>query len=107
MHQSPLQHVEAGGFGVQNVSYSAADFQRVVDLYRDHVDGLKLDPSARRRADAQVATIEAQLMDEPDQAIVQAAGKTLKTIVEGAIGGALGNVAAEPGVWAPLLSMFG
>ncbi|WP_176454655.1 hypothetical protein [Tardiphaga sp. OK246] len=53
-----------------------------------------------------MATIEAQLQDEPDPTIVKAAGKSLKTIVEGAIGGAIGNAAANPGVWTALLSLF-
>jgi hypothetical protein len=44
--------------------------------------------------------------NEPDEGIVNAAGKSLKTIIEGAIGGALGNAAANGGVWAPLLSLF-
>lgn len=107
VHNSPFQHVEAGGHGTQNTSYSANDLGAIIELYRQHVDELGLDSAARRRADAQVATIEAQLIDEPDPGIVKAAGKSLKTIVEGAIGGALGNAVANPGVWTPLLAMFG
>ena len=108
-HNSPIQHIGAGGHGVQNTHYQATrnDLQGIVEVYRRHVDELALDPAARRRADAQVATIEAQLLDEPDPTIVKAAGKSLKTIVEGAIGGAIGNTAANPGVWAALLSLFG
>lgn len=108
IHNSPIQHVAAGAHGVQNTSYQVTknDLRAVIDTYRKHVEELKLDPVARRRADAQVATLEAQLQDEPDPTIVKAAGKSLKTIVEGAIGGAAGNVLANPAVWTTLLSLF-
>ena len=106
MHNSPLQHVSSGGHGVQTTSYSSDDLRSIVELYKNHVDELGLDPVQRRRADAQVGTIEAQLLDEPDPTIIKAAGKSLKTIVEGAIGGAAGNALAAAPIWAPLLSMF-
>lgn len=106
MHNSPLQHISSGGHGVQTTTYSPDDLQAIVALYKRRVDELGLDAAQRRRADAQVATIEAQLIDEPDPTIVKAAGKSLKTIVEGAIGGAAGNALASAPIWAPLLSMF-
>jgi hypothetical protein len=107
MHNSPFQHISAGGHGVQTTSYSSDDLRSVVALYKERVDELGLDAAQRRRADAQVATIEAQLIDEPDPTIVKAAGKSLKAIVEGAIGGAAGNALAAAPIWAPLLAMFG
>ncbi|MDZ7909047.1 MAG: hypothetical protein U5N10_13030 [Gemmobacter sp.] len=107
MHNSPLQHISSGGHGTQTTTYSSDDLRSIVALYRQHVDGLGLDDAQRRKADAQVATIEAQLMDEPDPSIIKSAGKSLKTIVEGAIGGAAGAAIAAAPVWAPLLSMFG
>lgn len=106
MHNSPLQHISPGGYGVQTTSYSIDDLQAVVELYKRHVDDLGLDTQQRRRADAQVATIEAQLMDEPDPTIIKSAGKSLKTIIEGAIGGAAGNVLVSASTWAPLLTYF-
>jgi hypothetical protein len=108
VHNSPIQQVGPGGHGVQNTYYelNRADLESVIELYRLHVDELGLDAATRRRADAQVATIEAQLLDEPDPAIVKSAGRSLKTIVEGAIAGALGDAIANPGVWMPLLSLF-
>ncbi len=106
MHNSPLQHIGVGGSGSQTVSYSSRDLRSVVDLYRQKVDELDLDPAQRRRADAQVATIEAQLIDEPDPTIIEAAGKSLKRIIEGAIGGAAGSAIAAAPLWAPLLGMF-
>ena len=107
---SPFQHIEAGGHGVQNIQYQTAvnDLRAVIDLYRQHVGSLNLDSTQRQRADKAVATIEAQIVDDdPDQGIVKSAGKSLKTIIEGAIGGALGNAVANPGIWAPLFAMFG
>jgi hypothetical protein len=106
MHNSPLQHVSPGGHGIQTTSYSPNDLEAVVALYRQHVEELGLDATRRRRADAQVATIEAQLMDEPDPTIVKAAGKSLKTIVEGALGDAAGTALVAAPIWAPLISMF-
>jgi hypothetical protein len=106
MHNSPLQHVAEGGHGIQTTSYSSDDLRSVVTLYKQQVEELGLDAPQRRRADAQVATIEAQLADEPDPTIIRAAGRSLKTIVEGALGGAAGSAIAAAPVWAPLLSMF-
>ncbi len=103
---SPIQHIEAFGFGVQTTSYSSDKLSEIVDLYRRHVDELRLDQADRRRADAQVATIEAQLMDEPDPTIIQKAGRSLKTIVEGALGGAAGTALGSSAVWAPVLALF-
>lgn len=109
LHNSPLQHLSAGAYGVQNTSYQITngDLQAIVDGYRRNVDELGLDPALRRRADKAVSTIEGQLVDDdPDEGVIKAAGKSLKTIVEGAIGGAIGNVVANPGAWALLLSLF-
>jgi hypothetical protein len=107
MHNSPLQHVSPGAHGTQTTNYSSDDLRSIVALYQQHVDELGLDDAQRRRADAQVATIEAQLIDEPDPSIIKAAGKSLRTIVEGAIGGAAGTAIAAAPVWAPLIWTFG
>ncbi|WP_373928670.1 hypothetical protein QTN93_00480 [Sphingomonas aerolata] len=106
MNNSPLQHNAAGSHAVQNNNFAINDLKAIVDLYRQQVDGLSLDASQRRRADAQVATIEAQLLDDPDPTIINAAGKSLRNIVEGAIGGAAGNALSLAGTWAPLINMF-
>jgi hypothetical protein len=44
----------------------------------------------------------ASSVDEPDPTIVNAAGKSLKSIIEGAIGGAMGNTIGNPDVWTRL-----
>ncbi|MEN3951946.1 hypothetical protein [Iodidimonas sp. SYSU 1G8] len=106
MYNSPIQNIAPGGHGVQATFYSYDELESIVALYKRHVDELGLDKAQRRRADAQVATIEAQLIDEPDPTIIRAAGKSLKTIIEGAIGGAAGNAIAAAPIWTPLFSMF-
>lgn len=106
MNNSPLQHVATGGSGHQTVSYSTGDLEELISVYRTNVDDLNLSEAQRRKADAQIATIEAQLLDQPDPTIVTAAGRSLRTIVEGAVGGAAGNLLSSAPVWAPLLSMF-
>lgn len=107
MNQSPFQFNSEGANGVQTTSYSTNDLQSVVELYRKHVDEFELDNDQRRRANAQVATIEAQLIDEPNPTIIEAAGRSLKTILEGAIGSAAGNALASSPLWMHLLSLFG
>lgn len=105
---SPIQQVGSGGSGVQNVAYKIDKqaLQDVLSIYHRHVDELGLSEADRRRADAQVGTIEAQMLDDPDPGIVKVAGGSLKSIVEGALGGALGNVITNAAVWAPLLALF-
>lgn len=106
MHNSALQHVSPGARGTQTIAYPTSDLRAVVELYKNNVEELGLDAVQRRRADSQVATIEAQLLDDPDPTIIKAAGGSLKSIVEGAIGGAAGNLIASAPIWAPLLSLF-
>lgn len=108
VHNSPIQQIGQGGHGVQNTSYSfnATDLRQIIELYRANVDTLGLDTAAKKRADAQVATIEAQLQDEPNPVIVREAGKSLRSIVENALGGAAGAAITSPGVWEPLLNLF-
>ena len=108
VHNSPIQQVGPGGSGSQQVHYKMdkTHLKALVEFYHQHIEELNLDAPARRRADAQIATIEAQLQDEPDPTVIKAAGKSLKNIIENAIGGALGNVATNPGAWAALLTFF-
>lgn len=107
VNQSPFQVNSAGSHGVQNTSYSTNDLQSVVDLYRKHVDELGLDDVQRRRADAQVVAIEAELMEDPNSTIAENAGKSLKTILEGAVGSATGSALASSPLWTQLISLFG
>jgi hypothetical protein len=94
---------QAGAEATQNqlVSYRAqklADLARLVREFADHLDELKLDTRVKQRAKAQLATIEAQLSDDPDPVIVRQAGRTLRAITEGAVGSLIA-AAVQPAVW--------
>jgi hypothetical protein len=91
----------------QTVSYSREDLddlRRLVEMFDAHLDDLNLDAAAKQKAMVQVATIKAQLQDDPDPVIVKQAGRTLRNVTEGAIGSLLAN-AVQPAVWA-LASLF-
>ena len=60
---------------------------------------LGLDPTQKRNAEAQIATLKAQLTDEPDPVIVKQAGRTLRSIPEGTISSLLAYAAVQPPVW--------
>lgn len=95
----------------QKTTYEAhnnSDLQMLVDLIRENLAALKLPTNDEKKVKAQIATIEAQLLDEPNPSIINEAGKTLKNITEGAIGSLLA-AAAQPGLWdavKALLSKF-
>jgi hypothetical protein len=101
MSNSPVQ--QAGPHSAQNqtVTYSAndlADLRRVVAELTSHLAELRLDARQQQRAEAQIATLKAQLADDPDPVIVQQAGRTLRSITEATIG-ALVASAAQPIIW--------
>lgn len=81
------------------------DLRHLVELMRAHLGELELSSEQKRAAEAQIATLDAQLIDEPNPAIVKEAGRSLKNITEGAIGSLLAN-AAQPGIWGAIQSML-
>jgi len=111
--QAPTVHISGGNFhnspiGVgktvnQTISFNDSrtinDLQHLVEVFEKHIDELMLEPAARRKATVQLATIKAQLGDEPDAVIITQAGRTLRNITEGAIGSLIAT-AAQPSVWA-------
>lgn len=104
---SPIQQGGAQANMTQTVSYSREDLddlRRLVEMFDAHLDDLNLDAAAKQKAMVQVATIKAQLQDDPDPVIVKQAGRTLRNVTEGAIGSLLAN-AVQPAVWA-LASLF-
>jgi hypothetical protein len=104
---SPIQQGGAYANMTQTVSYSREDLddlRRLVEMFDAHLDDLNLDAAAKQKAMVQVATIKAQLQDDPDPVIVKQAGRTLRNVTEGAIGSLLAN-AVQPAVWA-LASLF-
>jgi hypothetical protein len=78
------------------------DLARLVTDLSKHLDELNLDARRKQRAEAQIATLKAELAGEPDgepdSTIVRQAGRTLRSITEGAIG-SLVATAAQPSVW--------
>jgi hypothetical protein len=99
---SPVQQGGVESAQSQAVTYSAqdlADLSRLVSEIAAHIDELRLDTRQKLKANAQIATLKAQLTDEPDPVIVKQAGRTLRNITEGAIGSLLAT-AAQPTVWA-------
>ena len=74
------------------------DLARLVREFTDHIDELHLSQREKQRAEAQIATLQAQLTDDPDPLIVGRTISTLRNITEGAIGSLLAT-AAQPTIW--------
>ncbi len=103
MNDSPIQQGGVQSTQNQTVSYGPqdlADLNRLVTEFTSHLGELQIDERQRQKAEAQIATLQAQLTDEPDPVIIKQAGRTLRNITEGAIGSLLATAATQPGVWA-------
>jgi cation transport regulator ChaC len=101
MQNSPVQQGGAQSTQQQTITFSdnqIADLSRFVNELASHLEELPIDAAQKRKVDAQLATLKAQLSDEPDSVIVSQAGRTLRNILEGAIGSLLAT-AAQPTVW--------
>jgi hypothetical protein len=101
MSNSPIQQGGIQSTHTQNVIYSAQDISDLTKLVAEltsHLGELGLDDAGKRKAEAQIATINAQLLHEPDPVIINQAGRTLRNIVEGAAGSLLAT-AVQPTVW--------
>jgi hypothetical protein len=81
-----------------NVGIQAQDVTKLVAELKTHLHELNLDAHDKRRAEAQIATLEAEVEGDPDPVIVAQVGRTLRNITEGAIGSLLAT-ASQPGVW--------
>lgn len=81
-----------------NSGFQQEDLSRLVKELTQHLDELGLDERGKQRANAQIATLRAELAGEPDPSIVKQAGHTLRNITEGAIGSILAT-ATQPTVW--------
>lgn len=84
---------------------SSDKLQELVELMNAHLGELKLSPENERKAKAQLATIQAQLLDTPNPTIIKEAGRSLKSITEGVVAGLIAT-AAQPGVWAGIHSLL-
>jgi hypothetical protein len=81
-----------------NIGIQPQDLSRLVTEFTNHLDDLSLAGRQKQRAEAQIAALKAELAGVPDPAIVKQAGRTLRSITEGAIGSLLAT-AAQPTVW--------
>ena len=80
------------------VSVSDADLRRLITELGGRLNELQLGVDEKRAAQTQLDTLNAQLNDTPDPAIVQEAGRTLRRLTEGAISSLIAKT-AEPQVW--------
>jgi hypothetical protein len=101
MENSPIQQGGVQSTQQLTMPYSpheVTDLRRLVAEVSSHLDELRLEPAQQRRATAQLGTLDAQLSDDPDPIIVKQAGRTLRNILEGAVGSLLAT-AAQPPIW--------
>jgi hypothetical protein len=91
--QNSERFTQAATVGIQ-----PHDLARLVNELTAHLDELNLDARQKQRAEAQIATLKAELTGDPDPAIVKQAARTLRSITEGAVGSLLAT-AAQPGIW--------
>lgn len=110
---APTVHISGGNFNQSPIGIGSTvtqavtfnnqkdidDLRYLLEVFEKHIDELRLDAAAKRKATTQLITINAQLEDEPDPVIVKQAGRTLRNITEGAIAGLIAT-AAQPTVWA-------
>lgn len=86
---------------------SPQEIKKLVDEFEAHIDELALNPQERRRAEAQIATLKAESVQEPNVALVRQAARSLRNITEGAIGSLIAAAAAQPSTWHWILQMLG
>lgn len=107
---SPVAMASGGAQVTQTATYTATDLtaiRDVVDSIDKNLADLRLDARRDKNARAMMATIRAQLEAEPDLGIVKQAGKSLRNIVDGALGSlAATGVQALP-VWTPIAQQLG
>lgn len=102
MQDSQIQQGVTGS--LQTISFEPhskerEDLEKLLRLLFEHMDEMHLDARARKTTEAQIATIRAQLHDdEPNAGIIAQAGRTLRSVTEGAIG-SLMAAAAQPALW--------
>ena len=100
---SPIQQ------GINSVQHQTATYQlppiskieEVISQIEKHLSDLSLTSKKERLVKAQVATIKAQIMDEPNQNIIKEAFGTIRNVIEGAAGSMLAS-----GVWPSILTFL-
>ncbi len=99
---SPIQQAGAHSVQAQTTTCSEqdrSDLTRLVNDLAAHLDELQLDARQQQKAKAQVATLYAQLSDEPDPVIVKQAGRVLRNITESAIASVIATATTQPAMW--------
>jgi hypothetical protein len=81
-----------------SVGIPSQDLARLVTELTTHLNELNLDAQRKKRTEAQLAALKVELAGDPDPAIVRQAGRTLRNVIEGAIGSLLAT-AAQPDIW--------
>jgi cation transport regulator ChaC len=102
MHNSPIQQGGVNSTQTQTITYSPqdlGDLYRLISELTSHLNELSLDERQLQKAQAQIATIKAQLSDEPDPVILKQAGRTLRNVIEGAVGSLLATAVSQPTIW--------
>jgi hypothetical protein len=115
-----IEHMHGGGIAQagahstqhQTITYNSKDFddlRQAIEILGQRINELQLDAATKKKALAQIDTIKAQLRDEPNPTILKEAGRTLRNITEGAIGGVIGTAVPDhwPLVLGVLTRMFG
>jgi hypothetical protein len=97
---SPIQQGGAHAVMTQAVNYTqeSDNLRQLVETFENHIGDLPLNALSKQKAKAQIATIKAQLEDEPDPIIIKQAGRTLRNLTEGVIGNFIAT-ATQPTVW--------
>ncbi|MGC2826975.1 MAG: hypothetical protein WA322_22570 [Pseudolabrys sp.] len=100
-----IHHMAGGGIqqaGANSIQHQTIynsqdldDLRQAIGILEHHIDELNLDAATKRKALAQVVTLKAQLSDEPNPTIIREAGRSLRNITEGTIGGLLSAAAID------------
>jgi hypothetical protein len=80
------------------IEVKSEDLAKLVAELSAHLDELSLDTRQKQRAEAQLATLKAELMGDADPEIVRQAGRTLRNLTEGAVASLIAT-AVQPTVW--------
>lgn len=75
-----------------------SELAKLVTEFSNHLQELNLNEREKQKAEAQIATLKAQLGTDADPVIVRQAGRTLRNVTEGAMGSLLA-AAAQPTIW--------
>ena len=98
----PVGNIAQNSHGFSQTAHldvSIEDLNRLAEELRANLSKLKLEAADRKAVTAQIATIEAQIKAAPNPTIIREAGKTIRSLTEGAIGNFIA-AATQPTVFA-------